>query len=648
MAVTVDEASAGGTGEAGAVRSAGPGLVAVQPAGPGRVSGSGPSDVSVDTSGLGLGELIELAQTVAQDLAGRLCAADLTEQLAPVTEDSSTGSACLAEGSACGASVSAPAGTALSTAGGPTAGLASVPWPVTLAQVQSGVGRLARVVELAQTAVAGVTDRVLQDPKARHRLLGLPQGKTRFRNAAEFLEKTQQTPRRETHQRVDRAAHHLTPPTDQTPDSTAVPASLPQVTGALRDTSLDPAVVDAITRTLTSARAAAVRAGADRALVDRLITQGQARPMGQARGAAPSAVSRACSRWRTEFDQLITESGARATQAVVHQGRSAKYVREENGLFLWQLWLTQAQHEIIQTVTSAGTNPRAPKNRQRDHGTGSPGTRSDGSCPESDDSQGLFDLTAPTGAADQAGQGAEGEDDPVDAGFFHPGMLRAEERQRQQVDAIIAALGAALQMTEAGALSNTGRARPQVMVHIDYQTLTGELAAHPNLPPPPPIPEHLADQHPPGVLRGPVVSAGTFTGPIDPRVIRAWACDADLIPVVLGGAGEVLDIGRAQRPFPPGIRKAIIARDQGCAAPGCGIPAAWCQIHHIRFWKKHHGPTSVENGVLLCSHHHQALHHDQLTIQMTDGIPRVQDTNKSQQTQEHQPVPARNLHWHDQ
>ena len=263
MAVTVDEANAGGTGQAGAVRSAGPGLVAVQPAAP--VSCA--SAVPVDTSGLGLGELIELAQTVAQDLAGRLCAAELTEQLAPVTEDSSTGSGSLAEGSACGASVSAPAGTALSTAGGPTAGLASGPWPVTLAQVQSGVGRLARVVELAQTAVAGVTDRVLQDPKARHRLLGLPQGKTAFRNAAEFLEKTQQTPRRDTHQRVDRAAHHLTPPTDQTPDGTAVPASLPQVTGALRDTSLDPAVVDAITRTLTSARAAAVRAGADRALV---------------------------------------------------------------------------------------------------------------------------------------------------------------------------------------------------------------------------------------------------------------------------------------------------------------------------------------------------------------------------------------------
>ena len=642
MAVTVDEANTdeAGAGEAGAGRSAGSGLRSVQPAAPPPAPVSRASVVPVDTSGLGLGELIELAQTVAQDLAGRLCAPELTELLATVDPGSPSAQFSSLENSA------APVDER-------TAGESMDSCAVTLAQVQSGVGRLARVVELAQTAVAGVTDRVLQDPKARHRLLGLPQGKTAFRNAAEFLEQTQQTPRRDTHQRVDRAAHHLTPPPDQTPDGTVAPVLLPELAGALRDTSLDPSVVDVITRALTSARAAAVRAGADRALVDRLISEGQARLMGRARGAAPPAVGRACARWRTEFDQLLTESGAQACQAVVHQGRSAKYVREENGLFLWQLWLTQAQHEIIQTVTSAGTNPRAPKNRGRQPGdqqaqSDAPGAHRGGSSSAEDTGQGLFDLAAPTGEADQAGQSVECEDDPVDAGFFHPGMLRAEERQRQQVDAIIAALGAALQMTEADALSNTGGARPQVMVHIDYQTLAGQLAAHPNLPPPPTIPGHLADQHPPGVLRGPVVSTGTFTGPIDPRIIRAWACDAELIPVVLGGAGEVLDIGRAQRPFPPGIRKAIIARDQGCATPGCWSPAAWCQIHHIRFWKKHQGPTSVENGVLLCSHHHQALHHDQLTIHMKDGIPRVQDTNpRSQQTQGEPPLPERNLHWHD-
>ena len=103
MAVTMDEAntdeaSAGeaGAGGAGAGRSAGSGLRSVQPAAPPPAPVSRASVVPVDTSGLGLGELIELAQTVAQDLAGRLCAADLTEQLEPVADspssDTSSGS----------------------------------------------------------------------------------------------------------------------------------------------------------------------------------------------------------------------------------------------------------------------------------------------------------------------------------------------------------------------------------------------------------------------------------------------------------------------------------------------------------------------------------------------------------------------------
>ncbi|MCZ9885189.1 HNH endonuclease, partial [Arthrobacter sp. B2a2-09] len=73
----------------------------------------------------------------------------------------------------------------------------------------------------------------------------------------------------------------------------------------------------------------------------------------------------------------------------------------------------------------------------------------------------------------------------------------------------------------------------------------------------------------------------TFHGPIHPSVIRKIACDADIIPVLLGSDSRVLDIGRTTRMFPPHIRKAIIARDQGCAFPDCTIPAPWCEAHHI-------------------------------------------------------------------
>ncbi|UKA55865.1 HNH endonuclease [Arthrobacter sp. FW305-BF8] len=50
-----------------------------------------------------------------------------------------------------------------------------------------------------------------------------------------------------------------------------------------------------------------------------------------------------------------------------------------------------------------------------------------------------------------------------------------------------------------------------------------------------------------------------------------------------------------------------MARDQGCAFPGCTIPAAWCEAHHITYWSRG-GTTSTGNGVLLCSHHHHLIH----------------------------------------
>ncbi|WP_234754403.1 HNH endonuclease signature motif containing protein, partial [Arthrobacter ramosus] len=102
--------------------------------------------------------------------------------------------------------------------------------------------------------------------------------------------------------------------------------------------------------------------------------------------------------------------------------------------------------------------------------------------------------------------------------------------------------------------------------------------------------------------------------------LRKLACDADIIPVVLGGEGQVLDIGRASRIFPPQIRKAITARDKGCAFPGCTMPAPWCEAHHIEYWSRG-GPTSTANGTLLCSHHHHLIHKEDWHIQVQAGVP---------------------------
>ncbi|MGH3898346.1 MAG: DUF222 domain-containing protein [Pseudonocardiaceae bacterium] len=88
---------------------------------------------------------------------------------------------------------------------------------------------------------------------------------------------------------------------------------------------------------------------------------------------------------------------------------------------------------------------------------------------------------------------------------------------------------------------------------------------------------------------------------------RRIACDCKLIPVVLGGAGEPLDVGRAQRTVPLGIRRALVARDRGCAFPGCHRPPRRCEAHHITHWSDG-GETSVANCCLLCVMHHQQVH----------------------------------------
>ena len=502
---------------------------------------------------------------------------------------------------------------------------------MTLPKVQSEIRQLSRVLEGVQTAVVGHTDRAFNDPRDRHRLLGLPVGKSGFRSTADFLEQTQQTPQRDTRDRVSRAAQHLAPP-PSADGGVQVGSELPEVSNALWDGSVDPSVVDMITRALNEARRDAARAGARRDLVEDLIAAGQTRLMVTARHVSPSAVKIACRKWRLEFDRAMERSGAEQTASQAHLGRNAKFIGEENGLYLWHLRLTQGQHEVMKTVTSAGSNPRARKNRVE---------TSEGNASGGPADQGLFDLV-----------GAEALDADCDGeGFFTAAPPeRWEDRQRREVDALIAALQAALTLKDRGVLPDAGGARPQVLVTIDFETLAGRLAAHPDLPPPPDIPDRLADQHPPGETRGPVISHGAFTGPIDPRILRMWACDADLIPVVLGGEGEVLDIGRAQRPFPPAIRKAIIARDRGCAAPGCDFPPSWCEVHHIRFWKEHSGPTSVDNGVLLCSHHHHALHFDQLAIHLKNGVPWFEDispTGRMQNRDGAEPVLQRNPLWHD-
>lgn len=123
------------------------------------------------------------------------------------------------------------------------------------------------------------------------------------------------------------------------------------------------------------------------------------------------------------------------------------------------------------------------------------------------------------------------------------------------------------------------------------------------------------------VLQGRIGSASlAFGGPINADAARRIACDAQLIPVVLGARSEPLDIGRSSHTVPTAIRRAVIVRDVGCAFPGCSVPARWCDIHHIRHWADG-GPSCLDNCVLLCGRHHRLVHHSSWRIEMRGGVP---------------------------
>ena len=100
----------------------------------------------------------------------------------------------------------------------------------------------------------------------------------------------------------------------------------------------------------------------------------------------------------------------------------------------------------------------------------------------------------------------------------------------------------------------------------------------------------------------------TGTGEIlSPAAVRRIACDAGIVPAVLGSRSTVLDLGRRVRLFTPSQRLLLWRRDGGCSYPGCTIPAAWTQAHHVRHWADG-GPTDVSNAALLCQRHHTLVH----------------------------------------
>jgi hypothetical protein len=113
------------------------------------------------------------------------------------------------------------------------------------------------------------------------------------------------------------------------------------------------------------------------------------------------------------------------------------------------------------------------------------------------------------------------------------------------------------------------------------------------------------------------IGTGTLAGePIPASEVRRLACQAGIIPAVLGGKSEVLDLGRARRLHSPAQRKAIAIRYRTCIVHGCTVPIEQCEIHHLDPWSRG-GRTDLDLGVPGCPRHHHLFHDERYEMTRT-------------------------------
>lgn len=180
--------------------------------------------------------------------------------------------------------------------------------------------------------------------------------------------------------------------------------------------------------------------------------------------------------------------------------------------------------------------------------------------------------------------------------MFHSGAVAEvdpgiEPNDNLRATALFDLLAAGVEALRGG--GRVAPARAEVVVMIDWDTLRTGVHQH-------------------STCR---TSAGAEL-PVD--AVRRMACDAGIVPMVMNGDGEVLDVGRSKRLATAVQRKAIFAMYTSCAIPECRVNIEHCVPHHIDWWE-HGGPTDMNNLIPLCSRHHHAVHEGGWKLEMRAG-----------------------------
>jgi hypothetical protein len=161
----------------------------------------------------------------------------------------------------------------------------------------------------------------------------------------------------------------------------------------------------------------------------------------------------------------------------------------------------------------------------------------------------------------------------------------ARSTAQRMADALVDMVGLLASLEK---IPSAGGQTPRLVVTLNYQDLHDALA---------------------GEIAAGVVHGVTGEIPVDAGSLRRMCCEAGILPVVLGGESQVMDMGQERRLVTGAIRRALEVRDKHCIHPGCTVPADLCQAHHIVPWWDG-GPTSLDNLCLVCRHHHALVEPD--------------------------------------
>ena len=170
------------------------------------------------------------------------------------------------------------------------------------------------------------------------------------------------------------------------------------------------------------------------------------------------------------------------------------------------------------------------------------------------------------------------------------------------------------QVLRFGDLPDAGGLRPQVsyVVPADWAAGHGPVGSFADL-----VGASLG-AHPLGDLRArvPVEDScpiGAWTGPQTRTLVETILCDARLTRVLLDTRGQVKSLQSLGDSITTTQRRALAARDHGCAVRGCTRPPAGCDAHHLDH-RADGGATTIDNLVLLCRRHHTQWHQGRLTL----------------------------------